>query len=115
MNIFSAFSNRHWIITVVVLLGFGTVNALATKSLAGYYYAVIGPFAGGAYRDGQSCCADFSMSLFYIAGPVLLIGFITQMIPFLQGGKGMLRHLIWTTAWVFWCVSGWISFGHLAS
>jgi len=115
MKFASAFSFRHLAIAAVVLLSFGTVNAAASKSWAGFYYALIGPFAGGASRDWQSCCTEFSMTVFMVSGPVLLFGVLFQLIPQLQGGKGVLRFLVWGVAWVAWCISGWVSFGHAAS
>lgn len=76
MKFASAFPFRHLAIAAVVLLSFGTVTALGAKSWAGFYYALIGPFAGGASRDWQSCCAEFSMTVFMVSGPVLLVGFL---------------------------------------
>ena len=115
MKFAAAFSFRHLAIAAVTVLSFGLVNALASKSWAGFYYAVIGPFAGGASRDWQSCCTEFSVTVFLVSGPVLLLGFMTQLIPQLQGGRGVIRFLVWSVAWVSWCLSGWVSFGHAAS
>lgn len=115
MNLSAAFSKRHLILAALVIVVFGTVNAIATESWSGFYYALIGPFAGGAYRDWQSCCADFSLSVFLISGPVLVLGFVTQLIPHLQGGRGFFRITVWGASWVIWCCSSWYSFGHAAS
>jgi hypothetical protein len=114
MKFASAFSFRHLAIAAVTLLSFGTVNSFGAKSFVGFYYALIGPFAGGASRDWQSCCTEFSVTVFMFSGPVLLFGFLVQLIPHLQGGKGVLRFLIWAIAWVAWCFSAWVSFGHAA-
>ena len=120
-------SPARWSILLGLLLPFTALTYLAVSSgspsdvrqrpVAFTTMATItGPFIGAIARDGQSCCLGFSLWLAAIAGPVLAVGLLAQVVPlpFLRGQR-TLRLVLWTLGWLVWLFSGQVSFVHAFS
>ena len=72
-----------------------------------------GPMPGALSRGCQSCCLQFSLSLFPYAGASLLLAVVPQFLPWWSGGSGnFMRLLFWTVGWLGWFGTGVLSFGH---
>ncbi len=74
---------------------------------------ITGPFVGPIARHGQSCCLNAALSLAAIAGPILALGLIAQVIPLpFRRGRQAFRLTLWTIGWSAWFFSGLVSFAH---
>lgn len=74
---------------------------------------VTGPFVGAIARNGRSCCLDSSLALAAMAGPVLALGLIAQVVPLpFRRGRTAARLSLWTLGWAVWLFSGLVSFTH---
>lgn len=74
---------------------------------------ITGPFVGPIARHGQSCCLGFALSLATVAGPILAVGLLAQVVPLpFRRGRQAFRLTFWTIGWSAWFLSGIVSFGH---
>jgi hypothetical protein len=77
---------------------------------------ITGPFVGAIARRGQACCLASSVSIAAIAGPVLALGLIAQVVPLpLKRGQHAVRLVFWTLGWLVWFLGGQVSFLHAFS
>jgi hypothetical protein len=77
---------------------------------------ITGPFVGAIARNGQSCCLSCSLGLAAVAGPILALGLIAQVVPLpFRRGRTAVRLALWTLGWTVWLLSGQVSFGHALS
>jgi hypothetical protein len=120
-------SRTRWYVLLGLLIPFTSQTYLAVRSgspsdvrdrpVALTTLATItGPFVGAIARNGQSCCLAFSLRLGAIAGPVLALGLIAQVVPLPFGrGERTMQIGLWTLGWLVWLMSGQVSFLHAFS
>lgn len=74
---------------------------------------ITGPFIGPIARHGQSCCLKAALGLAAIAGSILALGLIAQVVPLpFRRGRRSVRLILWTLGWSAWFFSGSVSFSH---
>jgi hypothetical protein len=117
-------SRSRWYILVGLLAPFTVLTYLAVSSgspddvrdrpvslttLA----TITGPFVGPIARHGQSCCLNVALFLAAIAGPILALSLIAQVVPLpFRRGRDAVRLTLWTLGWSAWLFSGAVSFSH---
>lgn len=78
--------------------------------------AVTGPFTGAIARHFQSCCWQFSLSLFPYCALLLGGGVVCQVIPLpFRRGERIVRLALWCLGLLGWFGGVLISFGHALS
>ncbi len=118
----------RWPWRSVVLLGllvpFTVLTGLAVRSgspgdvadrpvLLTTLATITGPFVGPIARHGQGCCLRVALGLAAVAGPVLALGLIAQVVPLPAGRRwSALRLGLWTLGWFGWLASGPVSLMH---
>lgn len=91
LGIFAVMSALAWMLAVP-----GADNFWRPATL------LAGPFAGAVDRGWQSCCTEWSMTLFTIGGPVVLLGALAQVVIKASGPRNILRYWIWAFALFIW-------------
>lgn len=104
----------RWIVPAVALCIVVLVNRALGGSWTVALATILGPWAGAFARDWQSCCAGFSSSLFWISGPLLLVGIGVQFVPIgrLAHWERRLKDWAWSLGWVAWFGASWVSYLH---
>jgi len=75
-----------------------------------------GPLTGAIARDLQGCCLRFSLEVFLVCAPVLVIGFLSQGFGDVRRRWVRTVHMtLWTLGWLCWFLGGIFSFAHALS
>jgi hypothetical protein len=117
----------RWCILLALLAPFTVLTHLAVRSgspgdvrerpvLLTTLATITGPFTGAIARNGQSCCAAFSLRLALFCGPALALGILAQFVPVpFARGREVVRLAAWTAGWLVWLLAGPASLLHALS
>ena len=126
-HLFQHFSRAHLYIFLGFYLAFAALtffvlnagsvsdrreNAITTATIG----VVSGPFTGAMARHFQSCCLEFSLSLFPYCALILGIGVFFQMVPLpFQRFARPTRLILWILGLLGWFGGAPVSFLHALS
>ena len=126
-HIFHNFSRVHLYVFLGFYLAFAALTFFALNAgsasdrrenqiAAATLGAVSGPFTGAIARHFQSCCWQFSVTLFPYCALFLGVGVLAQIVPL------PFQRFVHTVRLTFWCIGllGWfggalVSFAHALS
>lgn len=104
---------RPWLL---VLLSYGVPAGFVfviSKSVTYSLFVALGPLAGGAARDWQSCCAENSFGLLPFGLAALGFAAFARLAPLDQWRvPGALRAAGWTFGWLVWFALALLSYAH---
>jgi hypothetical protein len=124
---FQHFSRMHAYVFLGFYLGFAslTLFVLSRQSASDWRNnwnwaatvgSVSGPFTGAIARQCQSCCWQFSVTVFPYSAAFLLGGVTFQFVPIpWRAGQRPLRLVVWSLGLLGWFGGGVVSFLHALS
>jgi hypothetical protein len=126
-HVFQHFNRKHGYVFLGFYLAFACLTLFVLSrqpasdwrdnwNMAATVGSLSGPFTGAIARHFQSCCWQFSVSLFPYCAVFLLGGFAFQLVPIpWQAAQGWLRLVVWSIGLLGWFGGGVVSFGHALS
>lgn len=125
--ILHSFSRVHVVIFLAFYITFAAVTFLALTAgspsdrkeypiAAATLGTLSGPFTGAIARNFQSCCWEFSLTIFPYCALLLGVGVISQIVPLpLRRFDRPVRLTLWCLGLLGWFGGALVSFGHALS